>query len=51
MVYHGKVQRMIDFVFMMLLLILNKNYSTNYVENSRETFRKQAMYHFRNAAL
>lgn len=28
----------------------NNNYGTTYVENSRETFRKQAMHHFRNAA-
>ena len=28
----------------------NSNYSTTYAENSRETFRKQAMHHFRNAA-
>lgn len=28
----------------------NKNYGTTYAENSRETFRKQAMHHFRNAA-
>lgn len=26
------------------------NYSVTYAENSRETFRKQAMHHFRNAA-
>ncbi len=29
---------------------LNINYGTTYAENSRETFRKQAMHHFRNAA-
>lgn len=28
----------------------NNNYRTTYAENSRETFRKQAMHHFRNAA-
>lgn len=28
----------------------NRNYGTTYAENSRETFRKQAMHHFRNAA-
>lgn len=27
------------------------NYNTTYAENSRETFRKQAMHHFRTAAL
>lgn len=27
-----------------------ENYGVAYAENSRETFRKQAMYHFRNAA-
>lgn len=26
------------------------NYSVTYAENSRETFRKQAIHHFRNAA-
>lgn len=29
----------------------NAYYGTTYAENSRETFRKQAMHHFRNAAL
>lgn len=29
----------------------NANYGTTYAENSRETFRKQAMHHFRTAAL
>lgn len=29
----------------------NSIYGTTYAENSRETFRKQAMHHFRNAAL
>lgn len=28
----------------------NGNFGTTYAENSRETFRKQAMHHFRNAA-
>ena len=28
----------------------NNYYETTYAENSRETFRKQAMHHFRNAA-
>lgn len=28
----------------------NINYDTTYAENSRETFRKQAIHHFRNAA-
>lgn len=27
-----------------------ENYGVAYAENSRETFRKQAMHHFRNAA-
>ena len=29
----------------------NKNYRTTYAENSRETFRKQALHHFRTAAI
>ncbi|MDO4648747.1 MAG: BsuBI/PstI family type II restriction endonuclease [Eubacteriales bacterium] len=29
----------------------NNEYGTTYAENSRETFRKQALHHFRNAAL
>ena len=33
-----------------IIAFLNKNYGTTYAENSRETFRKQAMHHFRNAA-
>ena len=33
-----------------LLLFLRKHYQVIYAENSRETFRKQAMHHFRNAA-
>lgn len=28
----------------------NSNYGSTYAENSRETIRKQAMHHFRNAA-
>lgn len=28
----------------------NNNYGTTYAENSRETFKKQAMHHFKNAA-
>ncbi len=34
-----------------LIQFINENYGVNYAENSRETFRKQAMHHFRNAAL
>lgn len=30
---------------------IEKNYNVKYAENSRETFRKQAIHHFRNAAL
>lgn len=33
-----------------VIAFANKNYNTTYAENSRETFRKQAMHHFRNAA-
>ena len=33
-----------------VIAFANRNYSTTYAENSRETFRKQAMHHFRNAA-
>ena len=29
---------------------IRKNYCVDYAENSRETFRKQALHHFRNAA-
>ncbi len=29
---------------------IRKNYHVDYAENSRETFRKQALHHFRNAA-
>jgi hypothetical protein len=33
-----------------VIAFANRNYGTTYAENSRETFRKQAMHHFRNAA-
>lgn len=33
-----------------VIVFSNSNYGTTYAENSRETFRKQAMHHFRNAA-
>ncbi|MCD7747109.1 MAG: restriction endonuclease [Firmicutes bacterium] len=33
-----------------VIAFANNNYGTTYAENSRETFRKQAMRHFRNAA-
>lgn len=33
-----------------VIAFTNDNYGTTYAENSRETFRKQAMHHFRNAA-
>lgn len=33
-----------------LMSFLKKNYQVIYAENSRETIRKQAMHHFRNAA-
>jgi hypothetical protein len=33
-----------------VIAFANHNYGTTYAENSRETFRKQAMHHFRNAA-
>lgn len=33
-----------------IIAFLNGNYGTTYAENSRETFRKQALHHFRNAA-
>ena len=33
-----------------VIAFANSNYETTYAENSRETFRKQAMHHFRNAA-
>lgn len=34
-----------------IIQFVNLNYEVDYAENSRETFRKQAMHHFRNAAL
>lgn len=34
-----------------ILVFTKEKYSTTYAENSRETFRKQAMHHFRNAAI
>lgn len=34
-----------------IIAFSNSEYGTTYAENSRETFRKQAMHHFRNAAL
>lgn len=33
-----------------IIAFTNNNYDTTYAENSRETFRKQAVHHFRNAA-
>lgn len=33
-----------------ILLFIKENYGITYAENSRETFRKQALHHFRNAA-
>ena len=33
-----------------VIAFANNNYGMSYAENSRETFRKQAMHHFRNAA-
>ncbi|OUN76223.1 hypothetical protein B5G06_13650 [Flavonifractor sp. An52] len=33
-----------------VIAFANNSYGTTYAENSRETFRKQAMHHFRNAA-
>lgn len=33
-----------------VILFIKNNYGISYAENSRETFRKQAMHHFRNAA-
>lgn len=38
-----RIHDMIDF--------MKKNYGIDYAENSRETIRKQALHHFRNAAL
>ena len=34
-----------------IIQFANTHYGTTYAENSRETFRKQALHHFRNAAL
>ncbi len=34
-----------------IIQFANTYYGTTYAENSRETFRKQALHHFRNAAL
>ena len=34
-----------------IIAFSNNHYGTTYAENSRETFRKQAIHHFRNAAL
>lgn len=34
-----------------IMEFIKQNYDVAYAENSRETFRKQAMHHFRNAAL
>lgn len=34
-----------------IIRFVNTNYGTTYAENSRETFRKHAMHHFRTAAL
>ncbi|MBR5984019.1 MAG: restriction endonuclease [Bacteroidales bacterium] len=34
-----------------IILFANDNYDVNYAENSRETFRKKALHHFRNAAI
>ncbi len=34
-----------------IIQFANANYGSTYAENSRETFRKQALHHFRNAAL
>lgn len=33
-----------------VIVFIKENYGIQYAENSRETFRKQAMHHFRNAA-
>ncbi len=33
-----------------IIMFIRNNYGVAYAENSRETFRKQAMHHFRNAA-
>jgi hypothetical protein len=34
-----------------IIVFIRENYGIAYAENSRETFRKQALHHFRNAAL
>ena len=34
-----------------IIAFVNKYYNVNYAENSRETFRKQALHHFRTAAI
>lgn len=34
-----------------IIAFANSNYSVSYAENSRETFRKQALHHFRTAAI
>lgn len=34
-----------------IIQFISSNYNITYAENSRETFRKQALHHFRNAAL
>lgn len=34
-----------------IISFVNRNYDVNYAENSRETFRKQALHHFRLAAI
>ena len=34
-----------------IIQFANKNYGVKYAENSRETFRKQALHHFRTAAI
>ena len=34
-----------------IIQFANANYSVSYAENSRETFRKQALHHFRTAAI
>ncbi len=34
-----------------MIVFMNTNYNTSYAENSREAIRKNAMHHFRNAAI
>jgi len=34
-----------------IIAFVNENYNKSYAENSRETFRKQAIHHFRTAAI